>query len=107
MRAVPGIVALHASAFAGAHARRQAVAARSIATREAVAGGEGETGTAMAPGAAFAGADSRYASRCNLGRQTCGEQCFEGAFAAIVEAAVAHRAAEHPNHGPEGGTKTR
>src|SRR3546814_9469842 len=34
MRAVPGIVALHASAFAGDHARRQAVAALSIARSE-------------------------------------------------------------------------
>src|SRR3546814_15390508 len=67
MRAVPGIVALHASAFAGDHARRQAVAARSIATGEDVAGGEGETGTAMARGAAFAVGDARGAGRRILG----------------------------------------
>src|SRR3546814_18008748 len=58
MRAVPGIVALHASAFAGDPAPRQAVAARSIATGEAAAGGGGDTGTAMARGAASAGGDA-------------------------------------------------
>src|SRR3546814_7637835 len=93
MRAVPGIVALHASAFAGDHARRQAVAARSIATGEAVAGGEGETGTAMARGAAFAVGDARDAARCILGRQRGGAQCFGVGFAAVVEVEV--RSEEH------------
>src|SRR3546814_11297721 len=102
---VPGIVALHASAFAGDHARRQAVAARSIATGEAVAGGEGETGTAMARGAAFAVGDARDAARCILGRQRGGAQCFGVGFAAVVEVEVGHRAAEQQLFGREAGIR--
>src|SRR3546814_14140195 len=48
------LVRSHARAFAGDHARRQAVAARSIAAGKAVAGGERKAGAGVGGGAAFA-----------------------------------------------------
>src|SRR3546814_19101602 len=105
MRAVPGIVALHASAFAGDHARRQAVAARSIATGEAVAGGEGEPGTAMARGAAFAVGDARAAAPGIPRPPRAGARCSGVGFAAGAAVEVGPGPAATHLTGPAAGQR--
>src|SRR3546814_20576771 len=84
MRAVPGIVAMHASAFPGDHARRQAVVARSLATGEAVAGGQGETGKAVAGGSALGCGALRAHETCILGTHQRGGESLGGGFAAVA-----------------------